>query len=127
MVDLDEFTVTDATLEQMAGTANPRLKQIMEAAVRHMHAFVREVELTPAEWIQGLQFLTAVGQKFTALGDTYKDNTLHKATSGEPYCPSPPSDEEVTPGTTVPKLQAHESWLPRPRLAIALCLVGLSV
>ncbi len=67
MVDLDEFTVTDATLEQMAGTSNPRLKQIMDAAVRHMHAFVREVELTPAEWIQGLQFLTAVGQACTPL------------------------------------------------------------
>jgi hydroxyquinol 1,2-dioxygenase len=67
MVDLDEFTVTDATLEQMANTANPRLKQIMDAAVRHMHAFVREVELTPAEWIQGLQFLTAVGQSCTPL------------------------------------------------------------
>jgi catechol 1,2-dioxygenase/hydroxyquinol 1,2-dioxygenase len=67
MVDLDEFTVTDATLEQMAGTTNPRLKQIMAAAVRHMHAFVREVELTPAEWIQGLQFLTAVGQACTSV------------------------------------------------------------
>jgi hypothetical protein len=30
--------------------------------------------------------LTAVGQKFTALGDKYKDNTLHKATAGEPSC-----------------------------------------
>jgi hydroxyquinol 1,2-dioxygenase len=67
MVDLDEFTVTDATLEQMANTASPRLKQIMDAAVRHMHAFVREVELTPAEWIQGLQFLTAVGQACTPI------------------------------------------------------------
>jgi hydroxyquinol 1,2-dioxygenase len=67
MVDLDEFTITDATLEQMANTANPRLKQIMDAAVRHMHAFVREVELTPAEWIQGLQFLTAVGQACTPI------------------------------------------------------------
>jgi len=67
MVDLDEFTVTDAALEQMAGTANPRLKQIMDAAVRHMHAFAREVELTPAEWIQGLQFLTAVGQACTPI------------------------------------------------------------
>jgi hydroxyquinol 1,2-dioxygenase len=67
MVDLDEFTVTDAALEQMADTASPRLKQIMDAAVRHMHAFVREVELTPAEWIQGLQFLTAVGQACTPI------------------------------------------------------------
>jgi len=67
MVDLDEFTVTDATLEQMAGTANPRLKQIMDAAVRHLHAFVRDVDLTPEEWIQGMQFLTAVGQACTPL------------------------------------------------------------
>jgi hydroxyquinol 1,2-dioxygenase len=67
MVDLDGFTVTDAALEQMAGTSNPRLKQILDAAVRHMHAFVREVELTPAEWIQGLQFLTAVGQACTPI------------------------------------------------------------
>jgi len=67
MVDLDEFTITDAALEQMANTANPRLKQIMDAAVRHMHNFVREVELTPAEWIQGLQFLTAVGHACTPI------------------------------------------------------------
>ena len=67
MVDLDEFTVTDATLEQMASTANPRLKQIMDAAVRHLHAFVRDVDLTPEEWIQGMQFLTAVGQACTPL------------------------------------------------------------
>ena len=67
MVDLDEFTVTDATLEQMAKTANPRLKEIMDAAVRHMHAFVRDVNLTPAEWIQGLQFMTAVGQACTPI------------------------------------------------------------
>jgi protocatechuate 3,4-dioxygenase beta subunit len=67
MVDLDEFTVTDATLEQMASTANPRLKEIMDAAVRHLHAFVRDVDLTPEEWIQGMQFLTAVGQACTPL------------------------------------------------------------
>ncbi len=65
MADLNEFTITDAALAQMATTANPRLKQIMDAAVRHLHAFVREVELTPAEWIEGLQFLTAVGQACT--------------------------------------------------------------
>ncbi|MSP02162.1 MAG: hydroxyquinol 1,2-dioxygenase [Acetobacteraceae bacterium] len=67
MVDLDEFTVTNAALEQMANTANPRLKQIMAAAVRHMHEFVREVNLTPEEWIQGLQFLTAIGQACTPI------------------------------------------------------------
>ena len=67
MQDLDEFTVTDAALAQMANTSDPRLKQLMDAAVRHLHAFAREVNLTPAEWLQGIQFLTAVGQACTPL------------------------------------------------------------
>ena len=67
MQDLDEDTVTDAALAQMAATQDPRLKQIMDAAVRHLHAFVREVELTPAEWLTGIQFLTAVGQACTPI------------------------------------------------------------
>jgi protocatechuate 3,4-dioxygenase beta subunit len=67
MPDLDEFTVTDAALAQMAATDDPRLKEIADAAVRHLHAFVREVNLTPAEWLQGIQFLTAVGQACTPL------------------------------------------------------------
>lgn len=67
MRDLDEFTVTDEALSQMAGTENPRLKEIMDAAVRHMHAFARDVNLTPEEWLYGIQFLTAVGQACTPL------------------------------------------------------------
>jgi len=67
MQDLDEFTVTDEVLRQMANTENPRLKQIGDAAVRHLHAFAREVNLTPDEWLQGIRFLTAVGQACTPL------------------------------------------------------------
>ena len=67
MRDLNEFTVTDEALAQMANTENPRLKQIMDAAVRHLHAFAREVDLTPEEWLQGIQFMTAVGQACTPL------------------------------------------------------------
>lgn len=67
MRDLDEFTVTEEALAQMADTPNPRLKLVMEAAVRHLHAFAREVELTPQEWLQGIQFMTAVGQACTPL------------------------------------------------------------
>ena len=48
MQDLDEFTVTEAALAQMTNTADPRLKEIMDAAVRHLHAFARGVRLTPA-------------------------------------------------------------------------------
>jgi hydroxyquinol 1,2-dioxygenase len=63
---IDEKTITDAAIEQMASTPNPRLKQIMEVLVKHLHAFAREADLTPEEWLEGIKFLTAVGQKCTA-------------------------------------------------------------
>src|SRR5438105_4606533 len=63
---IDENTITDAALEQMDSTPNPRLKQIMAILVKHLHAFAREADLTPQEWLDGIAFLTAVGQKCTA-------------------------------------------------------------
>jgi hydroxyquinol 1,2-dioxygenase len=65
MIDLDENTVTDATLAQMSTTPDPRLKEIMDAAVRHLHAFARDVNLTPAEWLTGIAVLTEVGKACT--------------------------------------------------------------
>src|SRR5271154_3397111 len=62
---IDEHTITEAALEQMASTTNPRLKEIMAALTRHLHDFAREVDLTPEEWLDGIKFLTAVGQKCT--------------------------------------------------------------
>ena len=62
---IDENTITDAALEQISTTENPRFKHIMEILVRHLHAFAREADLTPDEWLQGISFLTAVGQKCT--------------------------------------------------------------
>src|SRR6266496_3817466 len=62
---IDENTITDAAIEQMASTPDPRLKQIMESLVRHLHSFAREVDLTPGEWLNAIKFLTAVGQKCT--------------------------------------------------------------
>ena len=65
MTAVDQNTITEVALEQMSGTPDPRFKQIMEALVRHLHSFAREVDLTPDEWIEGIKFLTAVGQKCT--------------------------------------------------------------
>lgn len=63
---IDEFTITEAALDQMASTPDPRLKQIMAVLTRHLHEFAREVDLTPEEWLDAIKFLTAVGQKCTA-------------------------------------------------------------
>jgi hydroxyquinol 1,2-dioxygenase len=66
MQNLNEKTITDAVLGQMSGTPDPRFKEIMDAAVRHLHAFAREVNLTPQEWLEGIRFFTEVGEKCTA-------------------------------------------------------------
>jgi len=86
MRTIDEKSITDAVLEQMASTPNPRLRQIMDAFVRHLHAAAREVDLTPEEWLEGIQFLTAVGhkctpyrQEFVLLSDTLGFSALINA------------------------------------------------
>jgi hydroxyquinol 1,2-dioxygenase len=60
--NLGEADLTDAVLARLQRAEDPRLKAVMTALIRHLHAFVREVELTEAEWLQGINFLTATGQ-----------------------------------------------------------------
>src|SRR6516162_3282880 len=62
---IDENTITDTVLEQMSSTPDARIKQVMASLVSHLHAFAREVDLTPEEWLAGIRFLTEVGQKCT--------------------------------------------------------------
>jgi hydroxyquinol 1,2-dioxygenase len=65
MRELTPETITDAVIEQMSTTPDGRMKEIMACAVKHLHAFAREVDLTPAEWIKGIEFMTKVGQTCT--------------------------------------------------------------
>ena len=51
MQDLDRNSVTAEALAQMADTPDPRLREIMAAATRHLHDFAREVNLQPDEWL----------------------------------------------------------------------------
>jgi catechol 1,2-dioxygenase len=58
----DPKALLDAVLEANATTPDPRLRRILEAAIRHIHAFALEVDLTPAELEAGLDFLVRIGQ-----------------------------------------------------------------
>lgn len=60
-----ETTITDAVLAHLAGASSPRVRAVSEALVRHLHAFVREVRPTQAEWAEGIAFLTRTGQTCT--------------------------------------------------------------
>jgi catechol 1,2-dioxygenase len=49
----------------IANAPDPRLREVMTAAVRHLHAFVAEVRPSTEEWLAAIEFLTAVGQRCT--------------------------------------------------------------
>jgi len=62
MLSFDEHNLTDEVVNRFAECPDPRLKQVIQALVRHAHAFVKEVELTEQEWFTAIQFLTRTGQ-----------------------------------------------------------------
>jgi catechol 1,2-dioxygenase len=54
--------ITEAALKMVSGTANPRTRQIVEALIRHVHDFVREVRLQPEELLYAADFLKRCGE-----------------------------------------------------------------
>ena len=45
-----------------ARTPDPRLRRVLTSMVEHLHAFVKDVELTEEEWGAAIAFLTRTGQ-----------------------------------------------------------------
>ncbi len=58
--------VTEAVLEAFKNTADPRLREILAALVKHLHAFARDVRLTEEEFEKAIGIITAIGQKTDA-------------------------------------------------------------
>ena len=53
--------ITADVLASFEQTEDPRLREIMQALVRHLHGFVQEVGLTPSEWEAAIGVLTRTG------------------------------------------------------------------
>jgi protocatechuate 3,4-dioxygenase beta subunit len=71
-----EDELVASVLASFDDTPDPRLREVMAALVRHLHALLREVRPSQAEWQRGIDFLTAVGhmtderrQEFILLSD----------------------------------------------------------
>jgi hydroxyquinol 1,2-dioxygenase len=71
-----EQALVDEVVASFAGAESPRLRELMQALTRHLHAFVRETRLTEQEWAAAIEFLTAAGhitddkrQEFILLSD----------------------------------------------------------
>jgi len=80
---MTEDGLTAEVVNRLGATPDPRLREIMQAAVRHLHEFAKEVRLTNEEWWAGVQFLTATGQmcdevrqEFILLSDTLGFSSL---------------------------------------------------
>lgn len=63
MRQFNEDTLTEAAIARLKDAKNPRVREVMTSAIKHLHAFARDVQLTEEEWFEGIKFLTAVGKK----------------------------------------------------------------
>jgi hydroxyquinol 1,2-dioxygenase len=77
MRNLNEANLTETVVAQIDRAAEARFTEVATSLIRHLHAFVRETELTEKEWLAGIEFLTATGhkcagnrQEFILLSDT---------------------------------------------------------
>jgi catechol 1,2-dioxygenase len=68
--------LTHDVIDRMRDAENPRLREILELVVSHVHAIVREAKITHDEWWQAIDFLTRAGkmcsesrQEFILLSD----------------------------------------------------------
>jgi catechol 1,2-dioxygenase len=99
--DFTEETATDIVLGRNEACSLPRLTQIMAVLVPHLHAVVRELDLTSAEWMAAIAFLTATGQissdrrqEFILLSDTLGVSMLVDAINNRKL-------DDVTPSTVL--------------------------
>lgn len=53
----------DVVAASFADAPDPRLKRVLTSLVRHLHAFIKDVQLSEEEWAGAIAFLTATGHK----------------------------------------------------------------
>lgn len=72
-----EENSAEVVISRNAKAKDARLAEVMAVIIRHLHAAVKEIEPTEAEWFEAIKFLTATGhmcndwrQEFILLSDT---------------------------------------------------------
>ncbi|MCK9508504.1 MAG: catechol 1,2-dioxygenase [Pigmentiphaga sp.] len=63
MIIAKETDITQAVLAELEHASDPRFIEIMGAAVRHLHAFIRETKLTEREFQQACAVIAELGQR----------------------------------------------------------------
>ena len=65
MIIENEAQLTQAVLDETHRTSDPRLKEILQSLIKHLHGFAREVRLTEKEFDQAINIVTRMGQMTT--------------------------------------------------------------
>ncbi|MGW1617578.1 dioxygenase [Streptomyces sp. NPDC002172] len=107
-----EAEITRQVLDSFGDCTDPRLRELMESLVRHLHAFVREVRLTEDEWHQGIGFLTRTGhitdgrrQEFILLSDVLGASMQTVAVNNQAY-------GDATEATVFPRRGVRREGVP---------------
>lgn len=74
-----EQALTASVLHVMQQTPDPRLREIMTSLVRHLHAFVRDVRMTEAEFREATAIVAEIGRLTT---DTHNETVLMAGSLG---------------------------------------------
>jgi hydroxyquinol 1,2-dioxygenase len=87
-----EQALVATVVASFAGSDDPRLREVMQSLVRHLHAFVSDVRLSENEWNAAIAFLTACGditddrrQEFILLSDVLGVSMQTVAVNNEAY------------------------------------------
>jgi hydroxyquinol 1,2-dioxygenase len=87
-----EQELVEQVIASFDNASDARLKQLMQALTRHLHAFLREVRLTGDEWQRAVAFLTDAGhitndkrQEFILLSDVFGASMQTIAINNEAY------------------------------------------
>ena len=74
--NLSAENLTQAVLTSFKNSTSERFHEVMQSLVKHLHAFVQDVNLTEDEWFKAIDFLTRTGhitdakrQEFILLSD----------------------------------------------------------
>src|SRR6202140_2507206 len=109
-----EENLTDLALKQWEACHSPRLRQIMQSLVKHLHGFARDVDLKQDEWLMAVDWLARTGklssekrQEFILLSDVLGISMLVDAMNHR-------FPEEATPSTVIGPFHIDDS----PELAM---------
>ncbi|PWJ52902.1 hydroxyquinol 1,2-dioxygenase [Quadrisphaera granulorum] len=121
------YFTPDRSVEVVTGrtsaTADPRTAEVVASLVEHLHAFVKDVELTQGEWQRAVDFLTATGrtctderQEFVLLSDVLGISMLVDAVAH-------PRPRGATESTVLGPF--HVEGAPQRAMGDDICLDGL--